>query len=83
MIKLVVLPAVFLPIAIKLGFSDQALVALIIMLGSPTTPSSYIMAKNIGHEGVLTSSVVVSTTLMSSLCLTFWIFCCEYFGYII
>ncbi|MFR2182316.1 MAG: AEC family transporter, partial [Hominilimicola sp.] len=39
MIKLVVLPAVFLPIAIKLGFRDQALVALIIMLGSPTTPS--------------------------------------------
>ena len=46
MIKLVVLPAIFLPIAIKLGFRDQALVALIIMLGSPTTPSSYIMAKN-------------------------------------
>lgn len=83
MIKLVVLPAVFLPIAIKLGFRDQALVALIIMLGSPTTPSSYIMAKNMGHEGVLTSSVVVATTLMSSLCLTFWIFVARYFGYII
>ena len=51
-------------LAIKLGFRDQALVALIIMLGSPTTPSSYIMAKNMGHEGVLTSSVVVATTLM-------------------
>ena len=83
MIKLVVLPAVFLPIAIKLGVRDQALVALIIMLGSPTTPSSYIMAKNMGHEGVLTSSVVVATTLMSSLCLTFWIFVARYFGYII
>ena len=63
MIKLVVLPAIFLPIAIKLGFRDQALVALIIMLGSPTTPSSYIMAKNMGHEGVLTSSVVVQRRL--------------------
>lgn len=81
-IKLVVLPAIFLPIAIKLGFRNQALVALIVMLGSPTTPSSYIMSKNMGHEGVLTSSVIVSTTLMSSLCLTFWIFIARYFGYI-
>ncbi|MCD8181329.1 MAG: AEC family transporter [Firmicutes bacterium] len=83
MIKLVILPAVFLPIAVRLGFRDQALVALLIMLGSPTTPSSYIMAKNMGHEGVLTSSVVVTTTLLSSVTLTAWIFLMRYFGYII
>lgn len=82
LIKLMVLPAVFLPLAVKLGFRDQALVALIIMLGSPTTPSSYIMAKNMGHDGVLTSSVVVATTLMSSVTLTLWIFIARYFGYI-
>ncbi|MGN0107661.1 MAG: AEC family transporter [Hominilimicola sp.] len=82
MIKLMVLPAIFLPIAVKLGFRDQALVALIIMLGSPTTPSSYIMAKNMGHEGVLTSSVVVMTTLLSSVTLTLWIFVARYFGLI-
>lgn len=82
MIKLMVLPAIFLPIAVKLGFRDQALVALVIMLGSPTTPSSYIMAKNMGHEGVLTSSVVVMTTLLSSVTLTLWIFVMRYFGLI-
>ena len=81
-IKLMVLPGIFLPLAVKLGFRDQALVALIIMLGSPTTPSSYIMAKNMGHEGVLTSSVVVMTTLLSSVTLTLWIFVARYFGYI-
>lgn len=82
-IKLVLLPAVFLPIAVKMGFRDQALVAVIIMLGSPTTPSSYIMAKNMGHEGVLTSSAIVATTLLSSLTLTFWIFIARYMGLII
>ncbi len=81
-VKLVILPAVFLPIAIKLGFRDQALIALVIMLGSPTTPSSYIMAKNMGHDGALTSSVVVMTTLLSSITLTFWIFIMRYFGLI-
>ncbi len=81
-VKLVVLPAVFLPLAVRLGFAGQELVALIVMLGSPTTPSSYIMAKNMGHEGVLTSSAVVATTLLSSLTLTFWIFIARYFGLI-
>jgi hypothetical protein len=82
LVKLIVLPAVFLPLAVKFGFRDQALVALIIMLGSPSTPSSYIMAKNMGHEGVLTSSVVVMTTLLSSVTLTFWIFIARSFGLI-
>jgi hypothetical protein len=82
-IKLIILPAVFLPIAVKMGFRDQALVALIIMLGSPSTPSCYIMAKNMGHEGVLTSSTVVMTTLLSSVTLTWWIFVARYFGLII
>lgn len=81
-IKLVVLPAVFLPIAVKLGFRDAALVGLIIMLGSPTTPSSYIMAKNMGSEGILTSSAIMTTTLFSTLTLTFWIFCAKFMGLI-
>lgn len=82
-IKLVVLPAVFLPIAVKMGYRDQALTALIIMLGSPTTPSAYIMAKNMNNDHVLTSSVIVTTTLFSALTLTFWIFLARYFGYTI
>ncbi len=82
LIKLVALPLVFLPIAVFLGFRDQALIALLVMLGSPTTPSSYIMAKSMGHEGVLTSSVVVVTTLLSSVTLTMWIFIARSFGLI-
>ncbi|MDD6483706.1 MAG: AEC family transporter [Clostridiales bacterium] len=82
-IKLVVLPGIFLPIAVYFGYRDQALMALIIMLGSPTTPSSYIMAKNMDNDYVLTSSVIVTTTLLSALTLTFWIFIARYMGYVI
>lgn len=81
-VKLIVLPAVFLTIAVKLGFRGEALLALVIMLGSPTTPSCYIMAKNMKNDGVLTSSVIAATTLLSSLTLTFWIFITKYLGYI-
>lgn len=82
LLKLVVLPAIFLPLAIRLGFREEMLVALLVMLGAPTTVSCYIMAKNMGHEGVLTSSVVVSTTFLSSVTLTFFLFVLRSMGYI-
>ena len=71
--KLMLWPALFLPLAALLGFRDEKMVALLVMLGSPTTVSCYIMAKNMKHPGVLTSSVVVATTFLSSVTLTFWV----------
>lgn len=73
-IKLVGLPMVFLPIAYKLGFGPSEMVAILIMLASPTTVSCYIMAKNMDNDGDLTSNVIVITTLFSSVTLTLWIF---------
>lgn len=73
-IKLVLLAALFLPPAIYIGYRDQELMAVLIMLGSPTTVSCYIMAKNTGNDHVLTSSIIVLTTLLSSVTLTAWIF---------
>lgn len=74
LIKTVGLAAIFIPCALALGFREKELIALLIMLGSPTTPSSYVMAKNMGHEGVLTASAIAGTTLLSALTLTGWIF---------
>lgn len=73
-IKLVLLSALFLPLAIYLGYRNQELMAVLIMLGSPSTVSCYIMAKNTGNDHVLTSSIIVLTTLLSSVTLTLWIF---------
>lgn len=81
-LKLAVLPAVFLPLAIYMGFTGEKLVAILIMLGSPTTVSCYIMAKNMGHEGTLTSSVVVATTFLSSVTLTAYLFLLRTMGLI-
>ena len=81
-IKTVGLAAVFLPCAVVLGFRNEELVALLIMLGSPTTPSAYVMSRNMGHEGVLTSSCIALTTLLSALTLTGWIFVLRSGGYL-
>lgn len=82
LLKTVGLAAVFVPVAVVLGFRNEELIALLIMLGSPTTPSSYVMAKNMGHEGVLTSSCIATTTLLSALTLTGWIFLLRSGGYL-
>ena len=82
LLKLVVLPAVFLPLAVAMGFTGEKMVAILVMLGSPTTVSCYIMAKNMGHEGTLTSSVVVATTFLSSVTLTAWLFLLRSMGLI-
>ena len=82
LIRLIVQPAIFLPLAVSFGFRGEKMVALLIMLGAPTTASCYIMAKNMNHEGVLTSSVVVTTTFLSSITMTFWLFVMRSMGII-
>lgn len=72
--KLFIMPLIFLPLAAALGFRDEKMAAILIMLGAPTTVSCYIMSKNMGHEGVLSSSCVVSTTFLSSVFITLWLF---------
>lgn len=74
MIKLVLQPLVFLPVAAWMGFSGEKMIAILIMLASPTTPSCYIMAKSMNNDEVLTASVIVTTTLMAAFTLTGWIF---------
>ena len=73
-IKLFALAAIFLPIAVHLGFAGEQIVAILVMLGSATTVSCYIMAKNMGHEGTLSSSIVMLTTFGCSFSLAFWLF---------
>ncbi len=73
-IKLVGLAAVFLPMAVRLGFRREELVAILVMLCSATTVSSYVMAKNMGHDGNLTASVVMLTTMLAAFTLAAWLF---------
>lgn len=73
-LKLIGLAAIFLPIAVKLGFRESELVAILVMLGSATTVSCFVMSKNMGHEGVLSSSVVMLTTMLSAFTLTAWLY---------
>lgn len=81
-IKLIGIPALFFPFTLALGFRNCELVSILVMLGSPTTVTCYIMAKNMGNDYILTSNIVVLATLFSSLSLTMWIFLLKTNGFI-
>ena len=82
LLKLVAIPAAIFPFAIHMGFRGSELVAIMIMLASPTTVTCYIMAKNMGGDDTLSASVVMTATLLSSVTLTLWVFVMKTFGLI-
>ena len=73
-IKLFGFCAIFLPLAIYLGFQREQLIAILVMLGSATTVSCFVMAKSMGHAGILTSTVVMLTTIFSGFSITMWLY---------
>ena len=73
--------AVFLPVAVMLGFRQKELIAILVMLGSATTVS-LMSWQNMGHEGVLASSIVMLTTFFSGFTLTFWLYLLRSMGLI-
>ncbi len=81
-IKLVLFCSIFLPVAVSMGFRGEKLIAILIMLGSATTGSCFVMAKNLGHKGTITAFAVMLTTLCSAFTLTTWLFILKSFEYI-
>ncbi len=79
-LKLIGFCMVFLPLAIEFGFRREKLIAILVMLGSASTVSCYVMAKNMGHEGTLTSSVVMLTTIFAAFTLTMWLYILKVLG---
>ena len=72
-LKLVVYPALALPLAMGLGYTGDKLMAILIMTGSATTVAAYTMAKSLGSDGEISAGAVMLTTLLSAITLTLWI----------
>lgn len=81
-IKLFGFCMLFVPVAIMFGFRNEQLVAILIMLGSATTVTCFVMARNMGHEGILSANVVMITTLLSGFSMTFWLYVLRVLEYI-
>jgi predicted permease len=63
LLRLVVIPAIFVPIAMMLGFRGQEMCALLILFAAPTAVSSYPMAVAMDADGDFAAQMVAYTTI--------------------
>lgn len=80
--KLIIVPIIFIPIAIKLGFRYIELATLMIMLTAPTAVSSFTMAEQMDGDGELAGQLVVFSSAASVFTIFIWIFIIKQLGYI-
>lgn len=71
--KLIVIPAVFLTIAVLIGFRGVELVVLMVVFGSPTATSSFSMAEEMGGNGTLAGEIIMATSVLSIVTMFFWV----------
>ena len=67
LLRMVLIPLIFLPISVAYGFRNQELCALMILFAAPCAVASYPMAVAMGADGPLSGQLVVTTTLTSIL----------------
>ncbi len=73
LLKLVIIPLVFLSAAVLIGVRDVSLAALIAVFASPTSISSFPMAQQMGGDGDLAGAQVVFSTAFSIVSVFIWI----------
>lgn len=81
-IKLIILPMIFIPIALLMGIVGNDLLVLFVMYGSPTAVSSYVMAINMKADAELASDIFIITTLFSIFTFTIGIYIFKVLGFI-
>lgn len=70
-LRMVLVPLVFLPLSVALGFRGQSLCGLMVLFAAPTAVASYPMAVAMGADGPLAGQLVCVNTLLS----VFTMFC--------
>lgn len=80
--RLFVIPAIFLPIGIMLGFRGAELIALLTLFGSPAAVSSFTMACQMGGDSELAGQIVVFSSAFSVLSMFIWIFIFKQYQFI-
>ena len=73
-VRLVLFPALLIPVAAALGFRGPEMAAALAMLASPTAVSSFTMARQMGGDSALAGQLVIFGTLLSLFTMFLWVF---------
>lgn len=71
--RLVLVPGIFVTLAIALGFRNAELVTLMALFATPPATSSYVLTRQLGGDDELMSQLVVFITLISIGTVFLWI----------
>ncbi len=80
--RLIIVPAVFITLAVVLGFRGNGLVALMVMFASPTAVSSFPMATQMGGNSELAGQIVAVTTVFSTISIFIFTYILKFYGFI-
>ncbi|MBR0597585.1 AEC family transporter [Sinanaerobacter chloroacetimidivorans] len=81
-VKLAVMPLIFVTSAIFTGFRNIELATIMIVFAAPTAVASFPMAKQMGSDADLASEIIAFTTLISCFTIFLWIFVLKQIGLI-
>jgi len=79
-LKLIVMPLIFIPPAIWAGISTEGIVVLFVLYAAPTAIVSYAMAAHMGTDEHLASNIVLLTSLVSILTYTIGVYILRVIG---
>ena len=80
--KLIVVPAIFLLIAVMLGFRQQEWAVLVALYCSPVAVSSFVMAQQMDSDGDLAGQFVVLGAALSVVTVFLWVFLLKSLGFL-
>ena len=72
--KLLVVPAIMIPLSIYLGIKGIALLTLTIIYGAPTGVSTFQMAKQMDGDSYLAAQIIVFTSFFCIITMFMWIY---------
>lgn len=78
--KLIVVPLIFIPLCIFMGFRGAELIGLMVMIGAPAAVSTYTVAAQMKADEVLAGQLVVYGSIGSVFSMFVWIFTLKQMG---
>ncbi len=80
--KLIFLPGMIVFIALLLGFRNEAVGVLFLMMSTPTAAAAYIMSKQMTNHGALAAEIITLSTALSPITITLGLVLLSYFAFI-
>ncbi len=81
-VKLVLLPLLFIPLAVFAGFKGMPLLALLVFFGSPTAPVTYTLAASMEGDTKLASKIVLFSNCFAVITLFCFIYALLSLGFL-